>query len=81
MIRTLLVECNPDDSTEVRDVQVEYMYYPADPETGSVEEYELVNWEAYTDHEYDNIIQQLCDMNAGQEDREEFMYMCKEEYE
>jgi hypothetical protein len=40
------------------------MYYPADPETGSVEEYELVNWEA-----------------AGQEDREEFMYMCKEDYE
>jgi predicted Fe-S protein YdhL (DUF1289 family) len=57
------------------------MYYPADPETGSVEEYELVNWEAYTDHEYDNIIQQLCDMKAGQEDREEFMYMCKEDYE
>jgi predicted Fe-S protein YdhL (DUF1289 family) len=57
------------------------MYYPADPETGSVEEYELVNWEAYTDHEYDNIIQQLCDLNAGQEDREEFMYMCKEDYD
>ena len=81
MIRTLLVECNPEDSTEVRDVQVDYRYYPADPETGSGEEYELINWEAYTDHEYDNIIQQLCDMNAGQLDREEFMYMCKEEYE
>tara|TARA_R110000851_G_scaffold76241_7_gene167909 strand:+ start:8018 stop:8191 length:174 start_codon:yes stop_codon:yes gene_type:complete len=57
------------------------MYYPADPESGSGEEYELINWEAYTDYEYDNIIQQLCDLNAGQLDREEFMYMCKEEYE
>lgn len=81
MIRTLLVECNPADSTEVRDVQVDYRFYPADSESGHGEEYELINWETYTDHEYDNIIQQLYDMKAGQEDSEAFMYMCKEEYE
>lgn len=25
---TLLIECNPDDRTEVRDVMVEFDYYP-----------------------------------------------------
>jgi hypothetical protein len=28
VIRTLLVECNPDDSTEVRDVQVDIPLLP-----------------------------------------------------
>ena len=74
MIRTLLVECNPNDPTEVRDVMVEFDYYPPDRECGTGAEYDIINFEAYTDFEYDNIVQQLHEMNAGPNALEELQY-------
>jgi len=71
---TLLVECNPDDRTEVRDVTVEFDYYPPDRECGTGAEYDIINFEAYTDFEYDNIVQQLHEMNAGPNILEELQY-------
>jgi len=55
-------------------VVVEFNYYPADPECGTRDEYDIINFEAYTDFEYDNIIQQLHEMNAGPNALEELQY-------
>jgi|TARA_R110000751_G_scaffold263391_1_gene362673 hypothetical protein len=58
------IQCNPDNPLEEREIDIEFLYYAAEPNYGCYEDYEIVSPTNLTDFEHENALQQLFDMRA-----------------